>query len=238
MFDDLLTIVSATFSNEAFKLLPESFVQTLHMVGPSSLLATLFGIPMAIILVITRPGHILPSPAINATLAAIVNVTRSIPFNILAVTMIPFTRFVVGTAIEAEGMILPLTVATTPFIARLVETALLEVDRGLLEAAQAMGASPFQIIWKVMLPEALSGIISCITVAVITLISFSSIAGMFGGGGLGDMAIRFGYKRYMPEIMWTIIIILVVLVQMIQIFGDRTADRFNKRQIRRKNTKN
>ncbi len=221
-------------SEAVIGLLLEAFVQTLEMVGPSAILSTLLGIPLGVILVITRPGHILPCSSVNKVLGAIINATRSVPFNILAVAIIPLTRFLVGTAIGPEGMIMPLTVATTPFIARLIETALSEVDHGLIEAAQAMGASPWQIVYKVMLPEALSGIVSSLTVSIITLISFSSIAGMFGGGGLGDMAIRYGYRRYMPEVMWTIVVILIILVQLVQICGDRIAARVNKKQIHRK----
>ena len=216
-------------------LLLNACLQTLQMVGPSAVFATLLGIPLGVILVITAPGHIMPCASVNRVLGAVINATRSVPFNILAVAIIPLTRFLVGTAIEPEGMIVPLTVATTPFIARLMETALTEVDHGLIEAAQAMGASPRQIIFKVMLPEALPGIVSSLTVAIIMLISFSSIAGMFGGGGLGDMAIRYGYQRYMPVVMWTIVVILIVFVQIIQMCGDRIAARVNKRQIRRKN---
>lgn len=208
-------------------------LQTVEMVGPSAVFATLLGIPLGVILVITGSGHIMPSPSVNRTLGAVINATRSVPFNILAVAIIPFTRFLVGTAIEPKGMIVPLTLATTPFIARLIETALIEVDRGLIEAAQAMGASPRQVIFKVLLPEALPGIVSGLTVSLIMLISFSSIAGMFGGGGLGDMAIRYGYQRYMPEVMWTIVVILIVLVQIIQVSGDKIAAKVNKRKIKR-----
>lgn len=199
------------------------------MVGISLLIATIFGLPIGVLLVITGPGHIRPNPTLHSALSIIVNTGRSLPFIILLVAIVPFTRFVVGTSIGTVGAIVPLTVSAIPFFSRLVETNLLEVDGGVIEAAQAIGATTWQIIGKVLLPEAKSGLVLSITNSAVSLISYSAMAGAVGGGGLGDLAIRYGYQRFQPEVMIATVIVLVVLVQGIQSLGDWIARRINHR---------
>lgn len=210
----------------------EAFWQTLVMVAVSSAFAGLLGVPLGIVLVVTAPGHVLPRPLTHRVLGAIVNAGRSTPFIILLVAIIPFTRLVVGTSIGTAAAIVPLTVAAIPFVARLAEAALREVDPGLIEAAQAMGASPAQIVLKVLLPEARPGLVAALTITVVTLISYSAMAGVVGGGGLGDLGIRYGYQRFQPEVMLAVVVILIVLVQGVQSAGDRLARRLNRRLAR------
>ena len=159
-------------------------------------------------------------PAFNAVLGTVINALRSVPFIILLVAIIPFTRLVVGTSIGTAAAVVPLTLAVAPFIARIVETSLREIDKGLIEAAQSMGATNLQIVTKILLPEAMPGIVSGLTISIIALIGYSAMAGAIGGGGLGDLGIRYGYQRFMPEVMWTVVLILIVLVQGIQMIGD------------------
>lgn len=210
-------------------LLLESLGQTALMVGAGALISAILGIPLGVLLVVTAPGHILERPLLNRTVGTIVNLTRSTPFIILMVAIIPFTRLVTGTSVGTIAAIVPLSVAITPLVARLAETALREVDGGLIEAAQAIGATPVQIIRKVLIPEALPGIIAGETVALVSLIGYSTMAGTVGGGGLGDLGIRFGYQRFQPEVMLAVVVVLVALVQGIQSLGDWLARRFNRR---------
>ena len=207
-------------SNEMIELLIKSFWETGYMVVASTVLASLIGIPLGIILTVTRNGHILPNAVINSVLGVIVNATRSTPFIILMVAIIPLTRMLVGSSIGTTAAIVPLTISAAPFIARVIESSLLEIDHGVIEAAQSMGASPMQIIYKVLLPESLHSIVLGITLAVIALIGYSAMAGVLGGGGLGDLGIRYGYQRFMPEVMWPVVLVLIVLVQGIQSMGD------------------
>src|SRR5574340_551143 len=172
------------------------------------------------------------SSALSGLLGAVVNAGRSIPFIILLVAIIPFTRLLVGSSIGTAAAIVPLTVAAIPFVARMAEAALREVDPGLIEAAQSMGASPTQIVRKVLIPEALPGLVAAFTITVVTLISYSAMAGAVGGGGLGDLGIRYGYQRFLPEVMLAVVVILIVLVQGVQSAGDRVARRLNKRLVR------
>ena len=195
----------------------------------STVVAVLLGVPLGVILVITSRGHIMQNEAVNKVLGAIVNATRSIPFIILMVAIIPFTRLVAGTSIGTTAACVPLTLAAIPFLARLVETAIKEVNGGVIEAAQSMGATPLQIIWKVLLPEALPTLIDNITVLIVNLISYSAMAGAIGGGGLGDIAIRYGYQRFQGDVMLATIIILIVLVQVIQSAGDYLSRKVNKK---------
>ena len=195
----------------------------------STVVAVLLGVPLGVILVITSRGHIMQNEAVNKVLGAIVNATRSIPFIILMVAIIPFTRLVAGTSIGTTAACVPLTLAAIPFLARLVETAIKEVNGGVIEAAQSMGATPLQIIWKVLLPEALPTLIDNITVLIVNLISYSAMAGAIGGGGLGDIAIRYGYQRFQGDVMLATIIILIVLVQVIQSLGDYLSRKVNKK---------
>ncbi|WP_242342661.1 methionine ABC transporter permease [Anaeromyxobacter terrae] len=213
-------------------LLLDAFLETLLMVAVSSTLAALVGVPLGVVLVATSPGHIREHPVLNRVLGAVVNAGRSTPFIILLVAIIPFTRLLVGTSIGTAAAIVPLTIAAIPFVARLAEAALREVDPGLIEAAQAMGASPVQIVTKVLVPEALPGLVAALTITVVNLISYSAMAGAVGGGGLGDLGIRYGYQRFLPEVMLAVVVVLIVLVQGVQSLGDRVAQRLNKRLVR------
>jgi len=219
-------------SPEIIALLFKATLDTLHMVAVSGLLGTLIGLPVGVLLAVTGKGELLQSLTFNRVVGAVVNVTRSTPFIILVVAIIPFTRLVAGTSIGTAAAIVPLTVAAIPFIARIVEGSVREVDRGLIEAAQAMGATPFQIIRKVLLPEALSSITLGLTLAAVSLIGYSAMVGAVGGGGLGDLGIRYGYQRFLPEVMLAVVVVLVVLVQIVQSAGDLLARRFNKRNLK------
>ena len=207
-------------SEQVIKLLITGTLDTLQMTVISTIMAMIIGIPLGVVLVVTSKGHILENAALNKILGAIVNATRSIPFIILMVAIIPFTRMVVGTSIGTTAACVPLTLAAIPFLARLVETSIKDIQFGVIEAAQSMGASPFQIIRKVLLPEALPTIIDNVTVLIVNLIGYSAMAGAIGGGGLGDIAIRYGYQRFQGDIMLATIIILIIMVQVIQMIGD------------------
>lgn len=206
-----------------------SLWQTVQMVAVSAAIAALLGIPLGVLLLTTDKGHILENLSLNRILGAIVNATRSVPFIILMVAIIPLTRLLVGTSIGTVAAIVPLTLAAIPFVGRLMEGALREVDYGLIEAAQSMGASPWEIIRKVLLPEALPAVVSGLTITVVSLIGFSAMAGVIGGGGLGDLAIRFGYQRFRPDVMAATVVILIIMVQAVQIFGDSLSRKVNKK---------
>ena len=216
-------------SQQIINLLIQGFLETVQMTVISTVVAVLLGVPLGVILVITSRGHIMQNEAVNKVLGAIVNATRSIPFIILMVAIIPFTRLVAGTSIGTTAACVPLTLAAIPFLARLVETAIKEVNGGVIEAAQSMGATPLQIIWKVLLPEALPTLIDNITVLIVNLISYSAMAGAIGGGGLGDIAIRYGYQRFQGDVMLATIVILIALVQVIQSLGDYLSRKVNKK---------
>ena len=211
------------------QLLINALGETLVMVFASGLIGFAIGIPAGVALHVTKENGLLENRNLNKVLGTITNIGRSIPFIILLVAIIPFTRFVVGSSIGTAAAIVPLTVGAIPFIARLVEGALLEVPTGLVEAAQAMGASPRQIIGKVLLPEALPGIINAVTITLVTLVSYSAMAGTVGGGGLGDVGIRYGYQRFDGTVMMITVIMLVVLVQLIQSAGDHLVKRVDHR---------
>lgn len=216
-------------SEQVIKLLITGILDTLQMTVISTIMAMIIGIPLGVVLVVTSKGHILENAALNKILGAIVNATRSIPFIILMVAIIPFTRMVVGTSIGTTAACVPLTLAAIPFLARLVETSIKDIQFGVIEAAQSMGASPFQIIRKVLLPEALPTIIDNVTVLIVNLIGYSAMAGAIGGGGLGDIAIRYGYQRFQGDIMLATIIILIIMVQVIQMIGDGLSKAMNKK---------
>lgn len=203
--------------------------ETILMVAASALFSALLGIPLGVALHVTKAGQILAQPKLQRLLGTIVNIGRSVPFIILLVAIIPFTRLIVGTSIGTVAAIVPLTVGAIPFVARLIEGALIEVPFGLQEAAQAMGAKPLQIIQKVLLPEALPGIINALTITLVTLVNYSAMAGAIGGGGLGDVGIRYGYQRFDPAVMLVTVVILVLLVQLIQGLGDRLVKRVDHR---------
>jgi D-methionine transport system permease protein len=209
-----------------------STLQTLYMVAMATVLGTLIGAPLGIFLATSRRGELLSAPVLNTVLGLIVNAARSTPFIILVVAIIPLTRLIAGTSIGTTAAIVPLTIASAPFIARLIETAIREVDAGLIEAARAMGAAPFQIVRKVLIPEAMPGIILGLTLAVVSLIGYSAMVGAVGGGGLGDLGIRYGYQRFMPEVMLAVVVILILLVQLVQSCGEWIAARFDKRAPR------
>lgn len=216
-------------SQQIINLLIQGLGETLQMTVISTIVSMIVGIPLGVILVITGKGHIMENKAVNATLGSVVNALRSIPFIILMVAIIPLTRIIAGSSIGTTAACVPLTIAAIPFLARLVETSIREINSGVIEAAQAMGASPMQIIRKVLLPEALPTIIDNITVLVVNLISYSAMAGAIGGGGLGDIAIRYGYQRFQGDVMLATIVILIVWVQLIQSCGDFLSRKVNKR---------
>ncbi len=207
-------------SSDLIYMLWESFLETLLMVGVAGTLGAAVGIPLGILLYSTASGGIRPAGLFNRPLGWLVNAVRSTPFIILLVAIIPLTRLIAGTSIGTAAAIVPLTIAAAPLIARLVETSLREVDKGLIEAAQSMGATDLQIIVKVLIPEALPGIIAGLTIALVALVGASAMAGAIGGGGLGDMGIRYGYQRFMPEVMLAVVVILIAFVQSIQSLGD------------------
>lgn len=204
-------------------------LDTLLMVGVSSLIALLAGIPMAVILVTSGRGGLFEAPLLNRVLGGFVNLFRSVPFLILMVALIPFTRWIVGTTYGVWAAIVPLTLAATPFFARIVEVSLREVDHGLIEAAQAMGCRRWQIVWHVLLPEARPGIVGGFTITLVAMINSSAMAGAVGAGGLGDIAYRYGYQRFDTQVMVSVIVLLVALVAVIQFGGDRLAQRLDRR---------
>ena len=214
---------------EILPLLTKALGETVYMVVVSMAIASLIGIPLGVLLHTTDKGQILESLPLNQTVGSVVNAIRSIPFIILMVAIIPLTRFIVGSAIGTTAAIVPLVIASIPFIGRQVETSLKEVPAGLVEAALSMGATPAQIIMKVLLPEAMPSIVAQLTTVIIALVGESAMAGAIGGGGLGDLAIRYGYQRFRPEVMLATVIILIVLVQFVQFLGNTLAKRLNKR---------
>lgn len=211
------------------KLLPGATLETLYMVFFSTLVAILFGGPMGVILIISAKGGIQENIGLSQALSSIVNVGRSFPFSILMIAIIPLTRLIAGTSLGTTASIVPLSIAAIPFVARIVEGSLMEVDKGIIEAAQAMGATSWQIIYKVLVPEAMPSIVNGITLTVINLIGYSAMAGMVGGGGLGKVADQYGYKGYNPPIMIATIIFIIILVQIIQWFGNTLAQAINKK---------
>ncbi|GAA3446107.1 methionine ABC transporter permease [Planomonospora venezuelensis] len=214
---------------EMSPLLWEATGQTAQMVVWSTLFTVLSGLPLGVALVVTDRGGLLPSRPLNAVLGMIVNVGRSLPFIVLMIAVIPLTRLIVGTTIGTFAAVVPLTLGAAPFFARLVETALREVGRDTVQAAQAMGAGRWTIVGKVLLPEARSGLVAGLTVTVVALISYSAMAGVIGGGGLGDLAIRYGYQRFETTLMVVTVIVLIVLVQLVQTLGDAVARRLARR---------
>ncbi|MFW2001521.1 methionine ABC transporter permease [Acinetobacter ursingii] len=217
--------------DQLIDLLLTGTLDTLIMVGVSALLAFLIGLPLAVILVSTSENGIYPSQTINQPIGWIINITRSIPFLILMVALIPLTRWIVGTSYGVWAAVVPLTLAAIPFFARIAEVSLREVDQGLIEAAQAIGCNRQQIIWHVLLPEALPGIVAGFTVTIVTMINSSAIAGAIGAGGLGDIAYRYGYQRFDLTVMFAVIVVLIVLVMLIQVTGDTLSQQLDKRKI-------
>lgn len=216
----MLDQLSAWFPPALIDLFITSFWETLVMVGISGALGALIGIPLGVSLRLTDRGGVLESAAFNRTVGGLVNAVRSTPFIILLVAIIPFTRLLTGSSIGTAAAVVPLTLAAAPFVARLVEASLREVDSGLIEAAQAMGATVPQIVFKVLLPEAVPGIVAGLTITLVSLTGYSAMAGAIGGGGLGDLGIRYGYQRFLPEVMLAVVLLLIAFVQAVQSLGD------------------
>ena len=215
--------------SEMSSMFVQSFCEPLIMVGISGVVGALVGLPLGVLLFLTDRGGVLQSVGANRAMGFIVNAVRSTPFIILLVAVIPLTRILVGTSIGTAAAVVPLTIACAPFFARLVETALREVDRGLIETAEALGATTRQIVFKVLLPEALPGIVAGLTITFVSLVGYSAMAGAIGGGGLGDLGIRYGYQRFLPEVMVAVVVILIVFVQLVQSFGDWVVRRLSHR---------
>jgi len=211
-------------------MIARSLLETLYMTVLSTSLAYVLGLPLGVLLVISEKNGILPLPKLNKLLNLVVNIVRSVPFLILLIAVIPFTRFVIGTTIGSTATVVPLVIGAAPFIARLVESSIKEVDKGVIEAAISMGCSPFQIICKVMIPEAVPSLIVGAAIATTTILGYSAMAGIVGGGGLGDTAIRYGYYRYQKDIMIVTVALLVVVVQVVQEAGMKIAGRQDKRK--------
>ena len=216
-------------SADMLPLLTKALGETVYMVVVSMIVASLIGIPLGVLLATTAKGQILECMPLNRAIGAVVNALRSIPFIILMVAIIPFTRFIVGTSIGTTAAMVPLVLASIPFIGRQVETSLREVPAGLVEAALSMGATPYQIVRRVLLPESMPSIVAQLTTVVIALVGESAMAGAIGGGGLGDLAIRYGDQRFRPDIMIATVVILIVLVQIVQFLGNRLANGLNKK---------
>lgn len=204
--------------------------ETVYMVAISTFMSYVFGLPLGVILVVTSEGHILENRWINSVIGSIVNATRSVPFIIFLILIIPLTRLIVGTSIGTVASIVPLTLAAIPFVARLVETSLKEIEWGLVEAALSMGASAWQVISKVLIPESLPSLLRGVAITTINLVGYSAMAGVVGGGGLGTLAYYYGYQRYQNTVMWITVIVLIVLVQLIQMLGDASAAKITNRR--------
>lgn len=216
-------------SSDMIPLLTKALSETVYMVAVSMVIASIIGVPLGVLLHTTSRNQILESPVLNRGIGGIVNAVRSIPFIILMVAIIPLTRLLVGSAIGTTAAMVPLVIASIPFIGRQVETSLKEVPYGLVEAALSMGATPFQIIWKVLLPESMASITAQLTTVIISLVGESAMAGAIGGGGLGDLAIRYGYQRFRPEVMIATVIVLIILVQAVQFIGNTFAKHLDKK---------
>ena len=216
--------------NQILSLVLSSTGETLLMVLFSTVFSVLIGFPLGIILYITGPQGIIPKKILNQVLSRIIDVLRSFPFVILMIVLLPFTRFVLGKAIGTAATIIPLSIAAAPFVARVIETSLIEIDPGVITAAKAMGSTNWQIIYKVLVPEVLPSVVSGITLTVINLISYSAMAGTLGGGGLGDLAIRYGYQRFRTDIMTAAVIVIIIMVALIQFLGTKLANHIIKKR--------
>lgn len=221
MFENLSAMMLELFAT--------SLWETVVMVGISGLVGALLGVPLGVFLRLTDRGGVLENGLVNKTVGWIVNAVRSTLFIILLVAIIPFTRLLTGSSIGTAAAVVPLTLAAAPFVARLVEASLREVDAGLVEAAQAMGATTWQIVWKVLLPEALPGIVAGLTITFVSLTGYSAMAGAIGGGGLGDLGIRYGYQRFLPDVMLAVVVVLIFFVQAVQSLGDWAVRRLSHR---------
>ena len=211
-----------------FKLVAESTLQTIQMVFWSTVFSLIMGLPLGVLLHVTDTedqGGIIPRPVLNEILSRVVNVLRSFPFLILMILLMPVARFILGTTIGTKAAVVSLSIAAAPFVARIIETSLKEVDPGVVQAAKAMGSTNWQIIVKVMLPEALPSLVSGVTLTIINLIGYSAMAGTIGGGGLGDLAIRYGYQRFRSDVMFAAVVVTIILVELVQFVGNRISSR-------------
>ncbi len=213
-------------------ILWKGLVETLYMTSLSTVAAMALGLPLGILLAVTEKGQPLEMPGLNRVLSTVINIVRSFPFIILIVVLLPLSRLIVGTTLGSTAAVVPLAIGSAPFLARIIENALKEVGAGKLEAAKAMGASPAEVIAKVLLPEALSSLIRGATLSVITILGFTAVAGAIGAGGLGSLAIRYGYMRFREDVMFSTVALLVLLVQLVQWVGDLWARRVNRRRFR------
>lgn len=210
------------------KLVAESTLQTIEMVFWSTVFSLIMGLPLGVLLHVTDredQGGIIPKPLLNEILSRIVNILRSFPFLILMIVLMPVARFILGTTIGTRAAVVSLSIAAAPFVARVIETSLKEVDPGVVQAAKAMGSTNWQIIVKVMLPEALPSLVSGVTLTIINLIGYSAMAGTIGGGGLGDLAIRYGYQRFRSDVMLAAVIVTIILVELVQFVGNKISSR-------------
>ncbi|OAT82329.1 methionine ABC transporter permease [Desulfotomaculum copahuensis] len=217
------------WTGELLHMVAQGTLETIYMVTVSVVVSYIFGLPLGVILLITGEGQIKPNPRLYQLLGTLVNIGRSFPFIILLIAIIPFTRLIVGTFIGTTASIVPLSVGAIPFVARLVETSMREIPRGVIEAAQAMGASTWQIITRVLVPEAMPSLVAGFVLTTITLVGYSAMAGVVGGGGLGTLAYQYGFQRYQNDMMVVTVILLIILVQLIQMVGDYVTARVNKR---------
>ncbi len=217
-------------SGDLLEILLEGLGQTAYMVVLSTIISLLIGLPLGITLVVTEKGHVLEAPVVNKVLSTIINALRSFPSIILIIVLLPLSRLVVGTTLGSTAAVVPLSVGSAPFVARIIESGLKEVERGKIEAAQAMGARPLKVISAVLIPEALPSIIRGITISIITIIGFTAIAGAIGAGGLGSIAIRYGYLRFRNDILLATVLLLIALVQGIQWSGDYLAKSINRKR--------
>ncbi|MFE7133628.1 methionine ABC transporter permease [Streptomyces sp. NPDC057638] len=215
--------------SEMAPLLEQACWDTLYMVGWSTLVTVVAGLPLGIVLVLTDKGGLLANAVASKVIGQIVNITRSMPFIVLLVALMPLTKAITGTTIDREGAIVPLAIGAIPFFARLVETSVREVDRGLVEAVQSMGGSTWTVVRKVFVPESMPSLVASATTTVIALIGYSAMAGMVGAGGLGDIAIRYGYQRFDSQLMWVTVGVLAVMIAVLQFAGDYTARRLHRR---------
>ena len=228
MLNDLINSLSAFWLQYGDLLFQETW-KTLVMVGVSTIFAYLIGLPLGVLLVITQPHGIMPNRPFNQILGWVINVGRSLPFMILMIAIMDFTKLIVGTKIGVKGAIVPLIVSAAPFVARMVETSLSEIDTGVIEAAQSMGATRWQIVWKVLLPEAKPSLILGASISIVTILAYTAIAGAVGAGGLGDLALRYGYQRRVGSMMLATVVLLIIMVQIIQSIFSFLSHRIDKR---------
>ncbi len=217
--------------NDLLSLLSAGFGETIYMVLLSTLAALILGLPLGVALVVTTKGHIMEWAGFNRVISTLVNVFRSFPFIILIVILLPLSRLLIGTTLGSTAAVVPLAIGSAPFLARIIENSIKEVDRGKIEAALAMGAKSATIIWRVLIPEALPSLIRGVTLAVITITGFTATAGAIGAGGLGSLAIRFGYMRYRDDVLFATVVVLIILVQAIQWAGNRIANRIERKRF-------